>query len=245
MISAVITDDELLARHKLGYLLRGEPDVQVLGEATSGAELIELAKLTRPDIIFLDVQMAGMDGFDAVSALSVDTDWLPRVIFTTAYDKYAVRAFELNAVDYLLKPYTKERFQEALNRVRHHLSASNVAPRENSRDDQRDRLIFKTGGRIIFLPLHEICFISAEENYVRLVTSTESHLLRDTLSNFEKRLDPKRFLRIHRSTILNLRYIREMRSDGPRGELHAIMANGIRLPVSRGFRSRVTELVIA
>jgi two-component system LytT family response regulator len=245
MITALITDDEPLARHKLGHLLRAESDVQVLGEASSGSEMIELARLTNPDLIFLDVQMPGMDGFDAMSALSLDSDRLPRIIFTTAYDTYAVRAFELNAVDYLLKPYTKERFQEALNRARHDISLDSVLTHNSKREDQKDRLIFRSSGRIIFLPMHEIWFVSAEENYVRLTTSTESHLLRDTISNFEKRLDRKRFLRIHRSTIINLRYVKEMRSDGPRGELDAVMANGHCLPVSRGFRSRVTELLTA
>ena len=245
MISIVVADDEPLARYKLGHLIRCEDDVQLVGEASSSADLLEVARLTRPDVIFVDFQMAGMDGFEALKTLSAKEGPLPRIVITAAHDRYAVRAFELNAVDYLLKPYAKERFQAALDRARLALRPSSPTLQNSRYDEKRDRLIFKSGGRILFIPMREIWFISAEENYVRLTTSSESHLLRDTISNFEMRLDPERFLRIHRSTIVNLRHVREMRSDGPRGELEAIMADGHRLSVSRGFRSRVTQLVSA
>lgn len=243
MISVVITDDELLARHRLGRMLRDEPDIRVLGEASSGQEMVELAQLAQPDLIFLDVQMPGLNGLEALEALGLDGEIPPRIIFTTAHDQYAARAFDLRAVDYLLKPYSHARLQQALNRARHEIIGRGPAQPGTRKDEQKDRLIFKSGGRIVFLPIHEIWTITAEENYLRIATANESHLLRETMSRFETRLDPRRFLRIHRSTIVNVRYVKEMKREGPRGDLQTVMANGRCYPVSRGYRSKIAELV--
>ena len=243
MISVVITDDELLARHRLGRMLRDQPDFRVVGEASSGQELVQLAHLARPDLIFLEIQMPGLNGLQALEALDLEGEAHPRIIFTTAHDKYAARAFDMGAVDYLLKPYSQARFQQALDRARLEISDRGFTNPGARKDEQKDRLIFKSGGRIIFLPIHEILTVTAEENYLRITTATESHLLRETMSNFEARLDPKRFLRIHRSTIVNVRYVKEMKRSGPRGVLRTVMANGRSYPVSRGYRSRIAELV--
>ncbi|HEY4357054.1 MAG TPA: LytTR family DNA-binding domain-containing protein [Acidobacteriaceae bacterium] len=247
MISTAITDDEVLARLRLNQLLQEQPGIQVVGQASSAEETVALVKATRPDLLFLDIQMPGMDGFEAVSALSnLGLAEMPRIIFTTAYDKYAVRAFEIHAVDYLLKPYTKERFEEALNRARQQLERPAV-PAANGNGASAlkplDRLIFKSRGRIVFLPVNELHAVEAEQNYVRLITADQNHLLRETISNMEERLDRTKFVRIHRSTIVNLRFVKEFRTDSIRGEHSVLMANGRVLAVSRGCRSRLLDLV--
>ena len=248
MISTVITDDEVLARHRLGQLLRAQPGISVVGEASSAAEAIELVKITQPQLIFLDIQMPDMDGFDALSAMSRDgVARLPRIIFTTAYDKYALRAFEIHACDYLLKPYTKERFLEALSRARQQLerdSASQHAPESAPRQDS-ERLVFRSGGRVIFLPLAEVDWIASEENYIRLHTKKENYMLRETIANFEARVDPAQFMRIHRSTIVNLSRVKEMRANSAHGEFTVELSTGKHLAVSRKYRTRIAELIRA
>jgi two-component system LytT family response regulator len=248
MISTVITDDEVLARLKLRELIQSEADVQLVGEASSAKETVELVRATQPALLFLDIHMPEMDGFEAIRDLSNDgAHPVPRIIFTTAYDKYAVRAFELHAVDYLLKPYTRERFQEALARARELIREpnGNEGARTARPSSKLERLVFKSGGRIVFLPLDELHVVYAEQNYVRLATVDGTHMLRETMSSFESRLDPRIFVRIHRSTIVNLRHVKEIRTDATPGEYSVRMLNGTRLPVSRGYRSRLTELVTA
>lgn len=248
MISTVITDDEVLARHRLGQLLRSQPDISVVGEASSAAEAIELVKITQPRLIFLDIQMPDMDGFDALSAMAREgVARLPRIIFTTAYDKYALRAFEIHACDYLLKPYTKERFLEALSRARQQIerdsasqNSSGSAPRQDS-----ERLVFRSGGRVIFLPIAEVDWIASEENYIRLHTKKENYMLRETIASFEARIDPSQFMRIHRSTIVNLSRVKEMRTNSAHGEFTVELSTGQHLAVSRKYRSRIAELIKA
>jgi len=246
MISTVITDDEVLARHRLGQLLRAQPGIRVVGEASSAAEAIELVKLTKPQLLFLDIQMPDMDGFDALAAMSKDGDGpLPRIIFTTAYDKYAIRAFDIHAVDYLLKPYTKERFHEALSRAREQLERGDVAQPSVAvgAKQHSERIVFKSGGRVIFLPLSEICWIASEQNYIRLHTNKENYMLRETIGSFEERIDPKQFLRIHRSTIINLSSVKEMRTDSAHGDFTVVLNTGQQLAISRKYRSRIAELI--
>jgi two-component system LytT family response regulator len=247
-IRTLIVDDEVLARQKLLQFLREEPDIEVVGEGANGTETIDLIQLTSPDLLLLDVQMAGMDGFDLVANLAQRSIELPRIIFTTAYNQYALRAFEVRAVDYLLKPFTRERLKDALQRVREQMEqADRVAGKaygaaQNGKN-YTNRLIFRSKGRILFLPVSEIRWVCAEENYVRICTAKETHLLRDTMTNFESKLDPGTFLRVHRSAIVNLQYVREFRSDSSEGDSHVLMLDGHKLPVSRGFRSRITSLV--
>jgi two-component system LytT family response regulator len=247
-IRTLIVDDEVLARQKLLQLLRGEPDIEVVGEGANGPETVDLIQLTSPDLILLDVQMAGMDGFDIVAHLHQQSVEMPRIIFTTAYDQYALRAFEIRAVDYLLKPFTRERLRDALQRVREQLeqterARSKPAAATHNAKSYTNRLVFRSKGRILFLPVSEIRWVCAEENYVRICTAKETHLLRDTMMNFEAKLDPTIFMRVHRSAIVNLQYVREFRSDSTEGDSHVVMLDGHKLPVSRGFRSRITSLV--
>jgi len=245
-IQAIIADDEVLARQKLRHLLEDEEDVEIVGEGATAQETVELAQLTQPDVILLDIQMPGMDGFDVVSALSSGKPAAPpRIIFTTAFDQYALRAFEINAVDYLLKPFTRERLQQAMQRVREQLSLQNDGTKALKRPDEpyTTRIVFKSRGRILFLPISDIRWIGAEENYVRICTDRENHLLRETMANFEGRLDPKSFIRVHRSAIVNLQYVKEIRTDSLEGESFVLMQDGQKVPVSRGYKTRITGLL--
>ena len=245
MIQAIVADDEILARQKLRQLLRDVPDIEVVGECASASETVELVRVARPELLFLDIRMPGMDGFDVIGSLSSETGLsMPAIIFTTAYDQYALRAFEVNAVDYLLKPFTPVRLHSAIQRVR-----EVALVRANSAGSQRKdgngaglatRIVFKSRGRILFLPVVDIRWIGAEENYVRLCTGHETHLLRETMSHLEARLDSHAFLRVHRSFIVNLNYVKEVRTE-PDGESVVVMTDGQRVAMSRAYRSRVME----
>jgi two-component system, LytTR family, response regulator len=247
-IQTLIADDELLARQKLRQLLREESDIDIVGEASTAREVYELVRATSPQLLFLDVRMPGMDGLDLIAELSLSTGiTLPRVILTTAYDHYALRAFELNATDYLLKPFSAERLRSAVTRARDQLR---TGERHDDRNRTKDgspgqytaRIIFKSRGRILFLPVSDIRWIGAEENYVRICTGTETHLLRETMNSMEQRLDPETFLRVHRSAIVNLRYVKEVRTE-TRGDFMVHLVNGQKLAMSRSYHARISELL--
>jgi two-component system LytT family response regulator len=244
MIQAVLADDEVLARQKLRQLLREIPEIEVVGEGATAAETIDLVRATKPDLLFLDVRMPDMDGFDIVGALSSAGDpSMPCIIFTTAYDRYALRAFEIHAVDYLLKPFTSERFHAAVNRALEQIQLSKQTPKSNLPKGQNGapyttRIVFKSKGRILFLPVSEICWIGAEENYVRICTQSETHLLRETMAHIEEKLDPNTFLRVHRSSIVNLQYVKEVRPEID-GEYGVFLINGQKISMSRSYRSRI------
>lgn len=246
-IQTLIADDELLARQKLRQLLRGESDIEVVGEGSSAREVHELVRATNPQLMFLDVRMPGMDGLDLVSELSMSSSiTLPRVILTTAYDHYAVRAFELNITDYLLKPFGTERLHAALMRARDQIRNDQRKHKANTAKSQGpekySRIVFKSRGRILFLPVSEIRWISAEENYVRICTGTETHLLRETMTSMEQRLDPHVFLRVHRSAIVNLEYVKEVRTESG-GDFMVHLVNGQKLGMSRTYHARISELL--
>ena len=247
-IQTLIADDEVLARRKLRQLLADESDIEIVGEGSSASEVLELARATKPQLLFLDIRMPGMTGLDLVSELAKCPDIaLPHVVFTTAYDRYALQAFELHAVDYLLKPFTSERLHSAVQRARDQIL---VSEKSNSRDQNGNRqrgpytarIVFKSRGRILFLPVSDIRWIGAEENYVRICTGTESHLLRETMTSIEQRLDPQSFLRVHRSAIVNLRYVKEVRTES-RGDFIVHLVNGQKLTMSRSYHARIGELL--
>ena len=269
VIRTILADDEVLARHKLRELLRDEPEMEIAGEASTAAETIDLVRATAPDLLFLDVRMPGMDGFDIVSKLaSCDGVTMPRIIFTTAYDGYALRAFDIHALDYLLKPFAAQRFRAAVQRAREQLKlaghngngnghgngngngngSSNGHENGNgkghawSEGRHSTRMVFKSRGRILFLPVSEIRWIGAEENYVRISTGTETHLLRDTMARIEERLDPNMFLRVHRSAIVNLTFVKEVRTS-PQGEFTVVLVNGQKVAMSRSYHARIGELL--
>lgn len=242
MIRAIVADDEVLARQKLRQLLHGEPDVEIVGESATAVETIELVRAASPELLFLDIHMPGMDGFDVVGAISSQAKVpAPRVIFTTAYDQYALRAFEVNAVDYLLKPFTHERLRTAVQRVRDHMGTkeqeANPAKGANSAPSlYTNRIVFKSRGRILFLPVSDIRWIGAEGNYVRLCTANETHLLRETMAHLESRLDPRGFLRVHRSFIVNLKYVKEVRRQA-NGDSVVLLDTGQQVAMGRSYRS--------
>lgn len=248
LVQALIADDEALARQKLRQLLRKDLEIQIVAEAASGYEVLDLAQATAPQVLFLDVRMPGMNGFDVVSQLSAcKSVAMPHIIFTTAYDQYALRAFEARAVDYLLKPYTAERLYSAVQRVRDQvLISSQLAARHNGREpnghSHPSRIVFKSRGRIQFLRVVEIRWIEAEENYVRICTGTETHLLRETMAAMEEKLDPQMFLRVHRSAIVNLQYVKEVRTE-TQGEYAVLLSNGQKVAMSRGYHSRIGQLL--
>ena len=250
MIRAAIADDEVLARQKLRLLLDREPDVSLVGEGANGPETIQLVQEARPDLLFLDVRMPEMDGFNILETLSEEgIHPLPRIIFTTAYDAYAIRAFDISALDYLLKPFTAERLHAAIEKIRtcrlppESESPSQPVDAPNSSSSRFiSRIVFKSRGRILFLSVRDVYCIGAEENYVRLCTGSETHLLRETMSRIEEKLDPEKFMRVHRSYIVNLEFLKEVRTEKS-GEMVVLLTNGQRIPMSRGCRTRLHTLL--
>jgi two-component system LytT family response regulator len=244
MIQAVLADDEVLARQKLRQLLRDERDIEIVGECATANETVELVRATKPALLFLDIRMPGMDGFDVIGALESEHVLMPAIIFTTAYDQYALRAFEIHAIDYLLKPFTAERLHSAIQRVRERSVTGDASIHANGHavngSGHTTRIVFKSRGRILFLPVSEIRWIGAEENYVRLCTERETHLLRETMTHLEDRLDPNSFLRVHRSFIVNLQYVKEVRTDHD-GESSVVMLDGQKIAMSRSYKSRILE----
>ncbi|HET6204972.1 MAG TPA: response regulator [Planctomycetota bacterium] len=243
-LRVLLVDDEPLARERLGTLLREEPDVEIVGECAGGREAIEAIRRERPDLVFLDVQMPEVDGFGVLEGLGGET--APAVIFVTAYEEHALRAFEVHALDYLLKPFDRRRFREALERAR-----ARVENRGTEGFDGRlralleclpprplERFPVKAGGRIVFVRAEEIDFVEANGNYVRLRVGGKGHLLRETMASLEGRLDPARFVRIHRSTIVNLDRVRELEPLF-HGDYAVRLRDGTRLTMSRGYRARL------
>jgi len=249
-VRALIVDDEVLARDRIREMLKGDPDVEIVGECANGKSAVTAIEKHSPDLLFLDVQMPEMDGFHVLQKISPEK--MPLVIFVTAYDKYALRAFEVFALDYLLKPFDRERFQKALERAKsqiHHRGESDFRQQVlalledfESKPEYLRRLAVKTGGRIFFLRVEEIDWIEAEGNYVRIHAGKESHLLRETISIVEGQLDPKRFLRIHRSTIVNIDRIAELQ-PWFHGEFRVILRNGTQLMLSRTHREKLQEIL--
>lgn len=248
-IQTLIADDEVLARRKLRCLLEFEPDIEIIGEGSSAAEVINLVSSSPVQLLFLDIRMPGMDGLELVEQLAHCAGrMMPYIIFTTAYDKYASQAFDLRAIDYLLKPFTVERLKTAIQRVREQIELSErptSRPRKEGggRDAYTPRIVFKSRGRILFLPVSDIRWIGAEENYVRICTANETHLLRETMASMEQRLDPKSFLRVHRSAIVNLQYVKEVRTEA-QGDFVVQLVNGQKVAMSRSYHSRIRELLV-
>jgi two-component system LytT family response regulator len=249
MIRTLIVDDEPLARRGIRAHLKEERDVEVISECSNGREAVRAIESESPDLVFLDVQMPELDGFGVIEAINVER--LPAIIFVTAYDTYALRAFEVHALDYLLKPFDGERFSRALQRARAQIerrSISDLSHRLQSLiDDLRtnqkyaERLVIKSAGRIFFLGVEEIDWIEAADNYVRLHAGRDAHLLRETMSKLESRLDPAQFIRIQRSAIINVARIKELHTLF-RGEYEVVLRDGTRLASGRGYRDRLQEL---
>jgi two-component system LytT family response regulator len=249
-IRTVIVDDEPLARRGIRAQLKEEEDIEIVAECRNGLEAVAAIEKQAPDLVFLDVQMPELDGFGVLKAVGVDH--MPAVIFVTAYDQYALRAFDVHALDYLLKPVDAERFAGAMQRARkqiEHHGVQDLNQRlQNFLDDVQskqkftERLVIKSGGRIFFLNVEEIDWIEAADNYVRVHAGRDSHLLRETMNSLENRLNPEHFLRIHRSRIINIRQIKELQPLF-RGEYDITLRDGTRLESGRGYRDRLQKLL--
>jgi two-component system LytT family response regulator len=248
VIQTVIADDEALARQKLRVLLRQEPDIQVVGEADSASEILALVRSKKPDVLFLDICMPTMNGLDVIAELSKDKSApLPHIIITTAHGEYAVRAFEMRAADYLLKPYTADRLHSALQYAQDRIQdglrkGSSDSKGSTAGNTPPARIVFKSRGRILFLPVTEIRWIAAEENYVRICTGSESHLLRETMTGIESKLDSQMFMRVHRSAIVNLKYVKEVRRENS-GDFSVLLSNGQKVAMSRSHHSHIDNLI--
>jgi two-component system LytT family response regulator len=249
-IRTFIVDDETPARRRIRRFLAAESDVEVVGECGDPQEAVGFIRERNPDLVFLDVQMPGMDGFGVLESLSPKN--APAVIFVTAFDQYALRAFEVRALDYLLKPFDRARFRKALDRARALIRQEGAATLDHrlttlldhlgDKPKQRERLVVKSAGRIMFLRTDEIDWIEAADNYVRLHVGPDSHLLRETLGSFESHLDSSRFIRIHRSTVVNVDRMKELQ-PWFHGDYIVILQDGTRLNLSRTYRDRVIDLL--
>lgn len=254
-LRAMVVDDELIARRGVRMLLAQDPELVVVGEARNGKEAVQAIQRLRPEILFLDIQMPDMDGFDVLRALGGECP--PVVIFLTAYDQHALRAFEVSALDYVLKPFDDERFAAAVARAKrqaHQLREGSMAARlarlleqrgegaERTPGTYQERIVVRSGPRISFVNVDEIHFIQASGNYLEVKTGGHVHLLRETMGELEARLDPAVFLRIHRSTIVNLQRIRHVESLF-RGEYLVVMQDGTKLPSSRTYRQRLEKAI--
>ena len=252
MIHAIVADDELLARQKLRQLLREEPEVDVVGESSTAAETIELVRMTQPDLLFLDIRMPGMDGFDVISALSAQPSVpMPRIIFTTAYDTYALRAFEIHAVDYLLKPVEPARLQQALQRARERLREPRTDPAARSAQvalsarppgQWLDRLVIREGTRVHVLGIHTVDFIEAQDDYLVIAAAGKRYRKQQTLAQLEAQLDPKRFVRVHRSFVLNVERIARIEPYA-KDSWQIFLSEGSHLPMSRSGYQRLRAVL--
>jgi two-component system, LytTR family, response regulator len=249
MIRSIIVDDEPLAREKVHLFSRDIPNLEVVDICSNGFEAINSYKRFNPDLLFLDIQMPEMTGFGVLEELKSNN--IPAVIFITAYDEYALRAFEFHALDYLLKPYDRERFNKA---VAHAKAVLESSPDKEITNEQirllletvkkgsihLDRIVVKTNGRIIFLRGDEIDWMEAAGNYIKLHCGNDSHLVRETMSNMEQQLHPEKFIRIHRSTIINVDKLKELQ-PWFNGDYKVFLTNNVQLILSKNYREQLMK----
>ncbi len=247
-IRTLIVDDEPLARERLRQLLRDEPEVEIAGECSNGLEAAAAIRAMRPRLVFLDVQMPELDGFGVLSR--IEEGAMPVIVFVTAHDEFALRAFEVHAADYLLKPFNRERFQTALRRALERARRSDDTTLQERQTalltelasaKSEERLVVKSGGRIEWVRTEEIWWIEAADNYVELHLEKKSHLLRETLNALEARLAPGEFVRISRSVIVNKSRVRELQRLFY-GSYAVILRNGVKLTLSRRYRDKLKQL---
>ncbi len=249
-MNVLVVDDEQPARKKIISFLKDENEIEQIFEAGNGIEAINKIKSETPDIVFLDIQMPGLNGFGVIEEIGAEN--MPPVVFVTAYDQFAINAFDVNAVDYLLKPFDKERFSKSFNRV-----TEEIKFKKKNIDDIKlilnevkkekkylERFLISVGSKYFFVAVREIIFISSAEKYVELHTAKGKYLLRDTMNNVEESLDPEKFARIHRSYIVNVEQIQEMQ-PWSHGDYIVLLKNGEKMNMSRRYRENLfgkTEL---
>ena len=248
-IKALIVDDEPLARDRIRELLKEHPEVEVIAEARNGQEAIAAVANHNPDLVFLDVQMPDLDGFDVLRNLDVER--LPVIIFVTAYDQYALRAFDVHAVDYLTKPFDRERFARAVEQAKVFMKGAkepdtarilNMLQELRAGTRYLERFAIKNGETLFFVRAEDVDAIEAQGNYVRLSLANSSHLVRDTLNNIESQINPRMFVRIHRRTIVNINRVKEVQTWG-RGEYRVVLLTGAHYTLSRGYRQHFEEFI--
>lgn len=256
-LKVLIVDDEPLARLTIRNLLLSDPEVEIIGECRNGTEAVGFLKNETPDLLFLDIQMPGMTGFEVLAQINFEE--IPAIVFVTAFDEYALKAFEVQAIDYLLKPFTDERFATALARAKeqvqlqevNRLSRSLVAamagrvPKEEPKPKARaflNRFMIRSGGRAAFIKAQDVDWIAADDYYIKLNVSGRSHLLRMSLNELEAKLDPQKFLRIHRSTIVNFDRVKELQQN-PNGEWVVVLRDGTELKLSRSRREQLEQFL--
>ncbi len=267
-IRAIIVDDEQLAREALRVMLSGDPETEVIAECRNGREAVQSIRKQSPDIVFIDIQMPGMDGFQVIEEIGVGQ--MPVTVFVTAYDNYALRAFEAHALDFLLKPFDYDRFDTALQRAKTRireqefgalnenlfallkdmkaltgtasLKANNTKPNDAGYKEPIERVAVKSSGRIYFLKTEEIDWVEGAGDYLSLHAGGKSHLIRETMGDFHAKLDSKKFLRIHRSTIVNIERVKDIQPLF-KSEYVITLTSGKRLKSSRGYRHELQALL--
>ncbi len=243
-IRAVIVEDEELARQILREMLKPHPEIEIAGECANGFEAVKMVPELKPDLLFLDIQMPKLDGFEVLELIGADM----AVIFVTAYDQHALRAFEVHAVDYLLKPFAAERFEAALDRAKQRLgkekppNMAEVAASARQPGHYAERIVVKDGTRVQIIPVAKLDYAEAQDDYVCLASQGKKHLKQQTISSLEASLDPKIFLRIHRSCLVNLERVAKVEPYGKDSHV-AILSDGARLPVSRAGYARLKAIL--
>jgi len=261
-IRTLIVDDEPMARRTLRDLLQADPDVEIIGECSNGLEAVAFINSQPPDLLFLDIQMPGLNGFEALA--QTEPGSIPAIIFVTAFDQYALKAFEVHALDYLLKPFNDKRFAEALRQAKSHIELKEInqisrsllnllgtqagnepaaALSTASTKTFLTRFMIKADGRVVFIKASDVDWIAADDYFIKLHVRGRTHLLRMSLNELEEKLDPKAFLRIHRSSIVNFDSVRELQQT-PSGEYVVVLKNGTELKLSRGRRERLEQLLM-
>ncbi len=243
-MKVLVVDDEQPARKKIISFLKDESEIEQILEAGNGIEAIKKIKTENPDIVFLDIQMPGINGFGVIEEIGAEN--MPPVVFVTAYDQYAINAFDVNAVDYLLKPFDKERFSKSFNRVTEEIKFKNektndiklILDEVKKEKKFLERFLISVGCKYFFVAASEIIFISSAEKYVELHTAKGKYLLRDTMNNVEESLDPEKYARIHRSFIVNVEQIQEMQ-PWSHGDYVVILKNGEKLNMSRRYKENL------
>ena len=249
-IHTLIVDDMLLARKRIRRYLSADQEIEVIGECSDGLKAVTFIRELKPDLLFLDVQMPEMDGFQVLG--EVGAELVPAVIFVTAYDQFALQAFDVHALDYLLKPFDRQRFQRAVGRAKTQIKQQQTGDLNErigallhdikAQPQSLKRLIVKSSGRTIILTADEIDYVEAAGNYLRLRAGKAAHFIRDRLGQLEKKLDPEKFARIHRSTIVNIERIKEMHPLF-NGDQMVILHDGTKLTMSRRYRDKLLSLL--
>jgi two-component system, LytTR family, response regulator len=241
-MTAMIVDDEELARKLVREMLAAHPDIEITAECANGFEAVKSAAQKMPDLMFLDVQMPKLDGFEVLELIGPGV----KTIFVTAYDQYAVRAFEVHAVDYLLKPFSKERFDAALELAKRHMGEPTPAPAELAAAARAqpylERIVVKDGARVHIIPAAKLDYAEAQDDYVSLVSQGKAYLKQQTIGSLEESLDPRQFIRIHRSYIVNIDRVVKMEPYTKDSRI-AVLSDGKQLPVSRSGYQRLTALL--